>query len=89
MKCAFRFTTHAQRQLRSIGQVEAMRILSALTALGDDPFAEGLGVKRPTGHDGLHRLRVGAHRVVYEVRGGETVVLVVNVGNRRDVCRRL
>ncbi|KJY32567.1 MULTISPECIES: type II toxin-antitoxin system RelE/ParE family toxin [unclassified Streptomyces] len=89
MKYAFRFTTHAQRQLRSIGQVEAMRILSALTALGDDPFAEGLGVKKLTGHDGLYRLRVGAYRVVYEVRGGEMVVLVVNVGNRRDVYRRL
>ncbi len=59
VKYAFRFTTHAQRQLRSIGQVEAMRILSALTALGDDPFAEGPGVKTLTGHDGLYRLRRG------------------------------
>ncbi|MFJ8437027.1 type II toxin-antitoxin system RelE/ParE family toxin [Kitasatospora sp. NPDC094019] len=89
MKYAFRFTTHAQRQLRAVGQVEAMRILTALTALGDDPFAEGLGVKKLTGHDGLYRLRVGVYRVVYEVRSGEMVVLVVNVGNRRDVYRRL
>ncbi|MER7708294.1 type II toxin-antitoxin system RelE/ParE family toxin [Kitasatospora sp. NPDC097605] len=89
MKYAFRFTVHAQRQLRAIGQVEAMRILSALTALGDDPFAEGLGVKKLTGHDGLYRLRVGAFRVVYEVQGGRLLILVVNVGNRRDVYRRL
>ncbi|MFB8171223.1 type II toxin-antitoxin system RelE/ParE family toxin [Kitasatospora purpeofusca] len=42
-----------------------------------------------TGQDGRYRSRVGACRVVYEVRGGEMVVLVVNVGNRRDVYRRL
>ncbi|MFE7563522.1 type II toxin-antitoxin system RelE/ParE family toxin [Kitasatospora sp. NPDC057500] len=89
MKYAFRFTTHAQRQLRVIGQVEAMRILTALTALGDDPFAEGLGVKKLAGHVGLYRLRVGAYRVVYEVEGGRMIILVVNVGNRRDVYRRL
>ncbi|MFI8086497.1 type II toxin-antitoxin system RelE/ParE family toxin [Kitasatospora sp. NPDC086009] len=41
-----------------------------------------------TGHDGLYRLWVGDHRVVYEVQGDVMVVLVVNVGNRRDVYRR-
>ncbi|MFE6866436.1 type II toxin-antitoxin system RelE/ParE family toxin [Kitasatospora sp. NPDC057692] len=41
------------------------------------------------GHDGPYRLRVGAHRVVYEVRGDRLVILVVTVGNRRDVYRRL
>ncbi|MFF1794130.1 type II toxin-antitoxin system RelE/ParE family toxin [Kitasatospora sp. NPDC058263] len=88
MKYAFRFTTHAQRQLRAIGQVAALRILTALTELGDDPFADGPSVKKLTGYDGLYRLWVGDHRVVYEVQGDVMVILVVNVGNRRDVYRR-
>ncbi|MFG3056780.1 type II toxin-antitoxin system RelE/ParE family toxin [Kitasatospora sp. NPDC048239] len=69
-------------------QVEAPRILTALTELGHDPFADGPNVKKSAGHDGLHRLRVGDYRVVYEVRGDVMVILVVNVGNRRDVYRR-
>ncbi|WP_329487927.1 type II toxin-antitoxin system RelE/ParE family toxin [Kitasatospora sp. NBC_01246] len=55
---------------------------------GADPFADGPSVNKLTGYDGLYRLWVGDHRVVYEVQGDVMVVLVVNVGNRRDVYRR-
>ncbi|HZF89437.1 type II toxin-antitoxin system RelE family toxin [Streptomyces sp.] len=33
------------------------------------------------------RLRAGSHRVAYQVNDGELVVLVVKVGDRRDVYR--
>ncbi|HEX5568106.1 MAG TPA: type II toxin-antitoxin system RelE/ParE family toxin [Streptomyces sp.] len=89
MKYAFRFTTAAQRQLRAISRPDAMRILTALTALGDDPYREGADVKKLTGPSGLHLLRVGSHRVAYRVNNGELVVLVVKVGDRRDVHRNL
>lgn len=89
MKYAFRFTTHAHRQLRAIGQVEALRILTVLTPLGADPFAQGHDVKKLAGHDGLYRLRVGDYRIVYEIREDVLVILVVHLGNRRDVYRRL
>lgn len=85
MKYAFRFTTAAQRQLRAIDQPTAMRILTALTRLGDDPFREDADVKKLTGAGGLFRLRVGNWRVAYQVDGGQLIVLVVRTGNRRDV----
>ncbi|MET9058201.1 type II toxin-antitoxin system RelE/ParE family toxin [Streptomyces antibioticus] len=87
MKC--RFTTAAQRQLRSISRPDAMRILTALTLLGDDPYREGADIKKLTGPSGLHRLRVGGHRVAHQINDGELVVLVVKVGARRDVYRNL
>jgi mRNA interferase RelE/StbE len=87
VKYAFRFTTAAQRQLRAISRPDAMRILAALTALGDDPYREGVDVKKLTGPSGLYRLRVGNHRVAYQVNDGELVILVVKVGDRRDVHR--
>jgi mRNA interferase RelE/StbE len=34
-----------------------------------------------------YRIRVGDHRILYEVRDGELVVIVVKVGHRRDVYR--
>ncbi|MDT0489642.1 type II toxin-antitoxin system RelE/ParE family toxin [Streptomyces griseus] len=89
MKYAFRFTAAAQRQLRAIDRPAAMRILAALTALGDDPYREDADIKKLTGPSGLHRLRVGSYRVAYQVKDGELVVLVVKVGNRRDVYRSL
>ena len=89
MKYAFRFTTAAQRQLRDIARLDAMRILTALTALGDDPYREGVDVKQLTGTSGLYRLRVGNYRIAYQVNDGELVILVVKVGNGRDIYRNL
>lgn len=66
-----------------------MRILAALTALGDDPYREDADIKKLTGPSGLYRLRVGNHRIAYRVEDGELVVLVVKIGNRRDVYRNL
>ena len=66
-----------------------MRILTALTALGDDPYAPGLDVKKLTGRDDLYRLRIGRFRVAYRIDNGILVILVVKVGWRRDVYRDL
>ncbi|MFD8414951.1 type II toxin-antitoxin system RelE/ParE family toxin [Streptomyces sp. NPDC059650] len=87
MKYAFRFTTAAQRQLRAIDKPAAMRILTALTVLGDDPFREDAEIKKLSGPCGLYRLRVGSYRIAYQVLDGELVILVVQVGDRRDVYR--
>ncbi len=89
MRSAFRFTTAAQRQLRAIDRPVAMRILAALTALGDDPYHEDADIKKLTGPSGLYRLRVGGYRVAYQIEDGELIVLVVKVGDRRDVYRSL
>ncbi|MDQ0934948.1 type II toxin-antitoxin system RelE family toxin [Streptomyces turgidiscabies] len=61
--------------------------LTALTALGDDPYREDADVKKLTGPAGLHRLRVGSFRVAYQITEGELVILVVKVGDRRAVYR--
>jgi mRNA interferase RelE/StbE len=89
MKYAFRFTATAQRQLRVIDRTSAMRILTALTRLGDDPYRDDADVKKLSGHDGLYRLRVGDFRVAYHIDDGQLIILVVKVGNRRDVYRSL
>jgi mRNA interferase RelE/StbE len=89
VKYAFRFTAAAQRQLRAIDRPSAMRILAALTALGDDPYHEDADIKKLTGPSGLYRLRVGSYRVAYQVEDGELIILVVKVGNRRDVYRSI
>jgi mRNA interferase RelE/StbE len=89
VKYSFRFTAAAQRQLRAIERATAMRILAALTELGDDPYREDADVKKLTGPSGLYRLRVGNYRVAYQVLDGELLVLVVRVGDRRDVYRRI
>ncbi|MFJ2114569.1 type II toxin-antitoxin system RelE/ParE family toxin [Streptomyces sp. NPDC087850] len=85
MKYAFRFTAAAQRQLRAIDRPAAMRVLAALTSLGDDPCREDADIRKLAGPSGLHRLRVDGHRIAYHILDGELVILAVEVGDRRDV----
>lgn len=83
MKYAFRFTAAAQRQLRAIDRPAAMRVLAALTALtalGEDPYRQDADLRKLTGSSGLYRLRVGSYRV----EDGEPVILVVKAGDRHD-----
>lgn len=87
MKYAFRFTAAAQGQIRALDRPVAMRVLTALTSLGDDPYREDADVEKLVGPSGLYRLRVGNYRVAYLVQDGELTILVVKVGNPRDVYR--
>jgi len=88
VKYRFRFLESARRELRDLPQRDAMRILTALTMLGDDPYSEGPDVRKLANVD-AYRLRVGRFRVVYQIDNGELVILVIKVGWRRDVYRGL
>ncbi|WP_433661403.1 type II toxin-antitoxin system RelE family toxin [Nocardia sp. CA-128927] len=88
MKYTFQFLESARPELRDLEQRDAMRILTAFTVLGDDPYAEGLAVRKLVNVD-AYRLRVGRFRVVYQVQDDVLVILVVKVGWRRDVYRDL
>lgn len=89
MKYAFEFTAAARRQLSAIDQTTALRILHALSRLGDDPYRDDADVKKLSGHDDLYRLRVGPYRIAYTIDDGKLIILVVEVGHRRDIYRRL
>ncbi|KUO06778.1 type II toxin-antitoxin system RelE family toxin [Streptomyces sp. DSM 15324] len=89
MKYAFEFTTEARRQWQAVDQTTALRILHALSRLGDDPCRDDADVKKLSGHDDLYRLGVGAYRIAYVIDDGKLVIRVVEVGRRREIYRRL
>ncbi|MET9023706.1 type II toxin-antitoxin system RelE/ParE family toxin [Actinopolymorpha sp. NPDC004070] len=45
------------------------------------------GAQALQGRSGLLRIRVGDYRVIYEVQDARLVVLVVDLGHRRDIYR--
>ena len=61
------------------------RLLSALHVLADNPRPPG--VKMLKGRRGHWRMRVGDWRVVYTIQDRELIVLVLRIGNRREVYR--
>ncbi|MGP6174284.1 type II toxin-antitoxin system RelE family toxin [Corynebacterium sp. A21] len=47
------------------------------------------GVKKLQGGEGEYRLRVGSYRVIYDINDGELIILVLHLGHRKDIYRKL
>ena len=62
------------------------RLSKAIEGLADDQHPPG-SVKLQ-GEDDLYRIRVGDYRIVYEIQDAVLVVLVVQLGHRREIYRR-
>lgn len=77
-------TPRAEKQLSKLIVVNQRRIVARLESLGNNPRPSG--AIKLSGTDGW-RLRVGDYRVLYEIRDTELIVLVVKIGDRKDVYR--
>lgn len=88
MAWAVDYADTALKQLRALDKQTARRILDYLDerVIGSgDPRSAGKPLSGPLG--GLWRYRVGDYRVVCAVEDEVMRVLVVRIGNRRDVYR--
>lgn len=76
------------QQLRKLDRSVAARILKYMDeriAVQDDPRRLGKALSGPMGD--LWRYRVGDFRVVCHIQDNELCVLVVRIGNRKDVYK--
>ena len=80
-------TRAAAKQVKALPKGARQRVSEAVSALADEPRPHG--IKTLDAKKKLYRLRVGSYRVVYQVQDARLVVLVVRVGDRKEVYRRL
>lgn len=62
-----------------------MRLRSAIDSLAENP--RPAGCVKLTGSNNLSRLRVGDYRIIYQIQDRMLLVLVVDIGHRREVYR--
>ena len=82
------YTDTAKTQLRKLDKQAAKRILDFMDEriVGrDDPRSTGKALTGQLG--GLWRYRVGDFRVICDIQDGAVRILVVQLGNRREVYR--
>lgn len=77
----------ALRALRKLDKQIARRLAVTVSTLAQDP--RPAGVEALSGAPDPLRIRVGDYRVVYEVHDDRRVVLVLTLGHRREVYRKL
>jgi mRNA interferase RelE/StbE len=75
----------AEGQLRKLSSTDRLRVLRAIVGLGENP--RPVGCRKLSGFDDVFRIRVGRFRVLYAVEDRRLVVIVLKVGDRKDVYR--
>lgn len=75
---------HAAKAVTGLDKPLRRRILAAIEALSSDPRP---GSCRKLAGQETWRIRVGDYRVVYEIHDQVLLVLVVDIGHRREVYR--
>ncbi|MFH0909552.1 MAG: type II toxin-antitoxin system RelE/ParE family toxin [bacterium] len=85
MKYTVTITRPARKQLDLLQPDVHSRILRRLESLADNPRPPG--VEKLGGQDDQYRVRVGDWRIIYTVRDRQLIVLVLKIGNRREVYR--
>lgn len=76
----------AVRELAKLPIDARLAVADVISALAHEPRPPG--VKKLSGSKGSYRIRVGDYRVLYSIADRVLTVVVVKVGNRRDVYRR-
>jgi mRNA interferase RelE/StbE len=79
------FAPAALRQFRKLPAAVQRRVSPHIDALADDPRPPG--VVKLSGFADIYRLRVGDYRIVYEIQDVGLIILVLKIGNRRDVYK--
>ncbi len=76
-------TKSAQKKLAKLSKELQILIGTAINNLAENPRPSAC--KKLKGSETDYRIRIGDYRVIYEIRDGKLVVLVLNVGHRKDV----
>jgi mRNA interferase RelE/StbE len=78
------FKESVSKDLRRMPSQDVRRILQRIEGLADNPRPPG--TRRLSGEE-KYRIRVGMYRILYTIDDQTVVVVVVKVGNRKDVYR--
>lgn len=60
-------------------------ITEAVLSLGKNPRPEGY--IKLKGSDNLFRIRIGPYRVIYTIQDDKLIVLVLEIGDRKDIYK--
>lgn len=75
------YGTSAWREIMALSEELQNKIFDKTYSLELDPRPSGC--KKLKGNSGFYRVRVGNHRVIYDIQDAQLVVLVVQVIDRK------
>lgn len=85
MKYDVEISESAERFLEKIPKKDRSRIVKKIDALVEDSMP--LGSIKLYEHKALYRIRSGSYRVIYSIKKDLLIILVVEIGHRKEVYR--
>lgn len=86
MKYEVEISESAEYFLAKLAEKDRFRIIEKIDLLGEDPMPSGC-IKLRGYKEALYRIRSGDYRVVYAIKKDILVVLVIEIGHRREIYR--
>ena len=75
-----------EKTLRKIRDVKLQRRLDeALSKLAENP--RRMGAEKMAGFENRYRFRVGDYRIIYEIHDAVLLVLILAIGDRKEIYR--
>ena len=87
MKYRVELKKSAAKVLKKIPKSDQRRIRDKIDSLSED-LPEPATTKMK-GDNPFHRIKVGDYRIIYEVHSDILVIMVLKIGHRKEVYRRL
>jgi len=84
--CTILYTKEAKKNIEKLDPSIRRIIRKAIESLAANP-AKG----KPLAYDlaGLHSLRTSDYRVIYRIKEKELIIIVIAVGHRKEIYKRL
>jgi mRNA interferase RelE/StbE len=86
MAYKIKFTPAADRQFAKLTKDQQQAVAGVLVCLAKNPRHHG--VIKLSGEHGLYQVRVGEHRVIFQIEDDVLYVVLVKIGHRKDVYKK-
>ena len=87
MSFRIELTKSAAKILKAIPRKDQKRIAKKIESLAESPANPSkTKMKR---NNPFHRVRVGDYRIIYEIQNDILLILILKLGHRKEVYRRL
>ncbi len=86
MKYDIQFLPSAGRQFSALPRKVQVRLRTRIDSLAADPRPRGC--VKLSAEEAIYRIRLGAYRVLYQVKDDDAVVIIVRVAQRKEAYKK-
>lgn len=85
MKYKIEFKPSALKAFKKLNRQTQKRIIKKIDLLENDPMP--LGIVKLKGSNNFYRLRAGDYRIIYTIEKDRLLILILKIGDRKDVFK--